>query len=806
MNYVAGDVRHGLRLIKQSPGFSALAVAALALGMGATTAIFSVVDAVLWKPLPFRDPGRLLAMWEKNPAQNKFRLFVAPANFWEWRKQSQTLEGVAAIRDQRLNLTGGPNGRIDPEELRAERVSVDLFPLLGVQAVVGRTFRPEEDRPGGSNFAILSHALWERRFGSDPGIAGKNIVLGGQSDTVVGVLPAGFSVLDPAVDVWLPLGLAPSDTREAMSRTLMGIGRLKPGVALEQAQAELETIGTRLEHDNPALNAGWRPSLLWLREELVGKVERALLVLMAAVGFLLLMACTNVANLLLARGASRRREIAVRAAMGATRGRVIAQLLSESLLLALAGGLLGLALARVGVAALARLAAQSVPRMGEARVDVRLFLFALGASMLCGILFGIAPALHLARTDLNPALREGGRSGTTGRTGRRIRSVLVIAEVALAVMILIGAGLLIRSFVRLRSADPGFQAEGVITLRLPLAGGRNAQPERRVAFIQQIEDRLAALPGARGVGAGSALPLSGLGIGDMFAVAGRPLPPLNQRPIGLIRSVTAGYFRTIGIRLIEGREFTAADTATSPPVTVISQTAARRLWQGGDPLGGRLIWRSGRSAEVVGVVADVKAERVDGEDWPTAYMVYPQAPLPTMTIVLRTAEPPSTLGSAVVRVVHELDPEQPVADVRDLESVVTDALAGSRFNAVLLSVFAAVAFVLAAVGIYGVMAYEVSERSHEMGIRMALGAQPGDVLRLVLVQAGRLTVTGIALGLGGAFGLTRLMSTLLYGVKPADAFTFAAIALLLAVVAMVASLAPSRRAMALDPMATLHRD
>jgi len=804
--HVAGDVQYGLRLFKKSPGFSTIVVGALALGLGATTAIFSVVDAVLWKPLPFRDPDRLLAMWEKNMAQNKSRLFVPAANFWEWRKQSQTLEGMAALRDLRLNLTAGPNGRIEPEEVRVERVSVELFPLLGIQAAVGRTFRPEEDQAGNSNFAVLSHGLWTRRFGADTGIAGKSIVLSGQNYTVVGVFPAGFAVIDPAVDVWLPLGLAPGDTRLGAVRNLMVVGRLKPDVGLEQARAEMETIGTALERADPSLDTGWRPSLFWFREELVGKVERPLLVVMAAVGFLLLMACINIANLLLARGTSRRTEMAIRAAMGATRERVIWQLLSESLLLALAGGALGLLLSRVGVSALGTLAAQSVPRIGEVRLNATVLFFALGISILSGIVFGLAPALHLARTDLTPALREGGRGGTTGRAGRRIRSGLVLAEVALAVMILIGAGLLIRSFVRLRWADPGFQATSVLTLRLPVAGGRNSQPERRIAFFQQIEARLAALPGVREVGAINTLPLTGLGVGDMFAVAGRPLPPSNQRLMGLVRSATPGYFHAMGIRLLAGRGFTDADTADKPLVAVVGQVFVQRLWPGADPIGGRLLLSNGRSAEVVGVVASVKADRLDGEDWPTMYIPYPQMTSGSMTMVVRTAGAPSTLSSAVVRAVHELDPEQPVADVRPMESVMDESLAGSRFNTVLLAVFAAVAFVLAAFGIYGVMAYEVSERSHEMGIRMALGAQPADVFRLILVQAGRLTAAGIVLGLAGAFALTRLMTSMLYGVRASDALTFAAISLLLAVVAMAASYAPSRRAMVLDPVATLRRE
>ena len=819
MYWAVRDLQYGARLLWKAPGFSAVALAALALGMGATTAIFSAVDAVLLRPLPCREPQQLVVVWEKSAAQNRFHLPVAPLNFRQWQQQNHSFESMAAIQDIHFNLTGGPNGHIEPEEVRAELVSAELFPLLGVQPVIGRAFLPEEDQPGRSNFVLLSHRLWQRHFGADRSIPGKTIRLRDQNYTVVGVLPAAFAVLgsgstqypilDPLADVYVPIALNIGNPRVAAGRSLKVVARLKPGMGIEQARTEMETIGGGLERSNPALNTGWRPSLFTYREELVGKVHQALLVLLGAVGFLLLMACTNVANLLLARGSSRRKEIAIRNALGAGRGRIVLQLLSESLLLSLVGGVLGLILARGGMAVLARLAADSIPQLAEARLDARLFLFALGVSVVTGVLFGMAPAIQVSGAHLNAALTEGGRGGTTGRRGRAMRSFLVIVELTLSVVVLIGAGLLIRSFVRLRSTDPGFQPSGVLTFRLLLGGSRNASPARRISFVRQVGERMAQLPGVRAVGGANWLPLTGLYGGTTFTVDGQPAPPTDQRPVGLIRSVTPSYFRAMGIPLVAGREFTDSDTAESPPVIVVNQMLARRFWPQGQPLGGHLVLLDVPNRpvpEIVGVVGDVKSEGVENEDRPTIYGPYPQLPFVTIVLVLRTAGPPLSLASTVEREVHQLDPEQPVADVRSMESLVDQSIAGSRFNAVLLGVFAAIAFLLAAVGIYGVISYDVSERTHEIGLRMALGAQSRDIMRLVLGQGARLAAFGIAAGLSAAVALTRLMVTMLYGVQATDAYTFAAISVLLGTVALVACYVPARRAMALDPVTALRHE
>jgi len=799
------DLRHGVRLFWKSPGVTLVSLVALALGMGAAAAIFSVADAVLLKPLGFREPERLLVVWEKNPAQNKFRMFVAAGNFLEWRRQSRLLESTGAFQDVHVNLSGGPNGPIDAEELAAQRISAGLFPLLGVQPLVGRGFSPEEDQPGRTNFALLSYSLWQRRFSGDRSIAGQTIRLRDQSYTVVGVLPPGVQILNSPADVWIPLGLDANDPRTVRARFLTVIGRLRSGATLPQAQAELDTIGGRLELADPALNRGWRPNLFPMREELTGSVRQPLLILMGAVGFLLLIACVNVANLLLARGGARSKEFAVRAALGAGRRRIVFQLLAESLTLAAAGGILGLVVAWGGVGLLTRLGSATIPRLAGARLDWRVFLFALAVSAITGVLFGLAPALQVSTADPHAALIEGGRGSTAARSSRLLRNGLVVSEVALASLVLIGAGLLMRSFVRLRAVDPGFQPSNLLTLRLPLSP--SLPMERRVASLNQLSRSVATLPGVLSIGAVNNLPLTGLGIGTTFAVDGRPAPPPEQRPIGLVRGVTPDYFRTMAIPLVSGRFFTESDNAQAPPRIIVNQALARRFWPQSSPLGGRLaIDPENRIAEIVGVVGDVKPVRLDGDDSPTIYNPYPQTTFNTMVMVVRTAVPPEALESSVEHALHQSNPNQPVADMRPMDAVVDRAVSTARFDTLVLAVFAQIAFLLAATGIYGVVAYDVSRRTSEIGIRISLGAQPRDVLVLILGQCARLASLGIVLGLAGAFALTRLMRSMLFGVKPTDAYTFAMVSLLLGAAALVAAYLPSRRAMALEPAAALRHE
>jgi putative ABC transport system permease protein len=796
-------------MFRQAPGFAFASLLVLGLGMGATTALFSVFDAVLLKPLPFRQPDRLLVIWEKNQSLNRARMFVAPVNYREWRRDSRTLESVAATYSARINLTAGPAGRLEPEELKTERVSASLFPLLGVQPVLGRTFQEEEDQPSKATSAILSYRLWQRRFAGDRSIAGKSLVLGNRSYTVAGVMPAGFSILDPDTDLWLPLGLNIDEPRTGAGRRLAVIARLAPGASIDTAKSELDAIGARLEQTNPATNRGWRPSVFPLLDELVSKsVRRALEVLMAAVGLLLLLACANIANLLLVRGASRRKDLAVRTAMGAGRLRIVTQLSVESGVLAAAGGLLGLAIAAGGLKLLASLGTGSIPRLAGARLDGRLFLFAFLASALAGILFGILPAIQVSGSNLNTALAESPRGGTMSRSARMLRNILVAFQLAVAVVVLTGSGLLVRSFLRLRSADPGFRPEGVLTFRLPIAGGRNAAPERRAAFYNEVSDRIATLPGVRSAGVTNVLPLTGLGGGSIFFIEGRPLPPPEDRPVGLVRFVNGSYFPTMGIPLLAGRLFSAADRADAPPVILVNQTLARRFWPGGSALGGKINVSVANApvGEIVGVVGDVKSEKMEAEDWPTIYYPYTQTAPASAAFVVRASVPPMQLARAVSREVQQLDRDQPLAEVRTLEEIVYQATAGSRFNTVVLGVFATLAFVLAAVGIYGVISYDVSRRVHEIGIRLALGAEEADVLKLILGQGARLAAIGISLGLVAAFSLTRLMASLLFAVRPDDAWTFAAISLLLAVVALAASYVPARRAASLDPLEALRHE
>jgi putative ABC transport system permease protein len=806
MHFSRQNLRYGIRLLGKSRAFTAIALLTLALGMGATTAIFSVVDTVLLKPLPFSHSESLLVIWEKNPTQNRFRLAVAPVNFLAWQKQSRTLTQIAAVQDIRSNLTGGPNGRVEPEELKIERVSADLFPLLGVQAIVGRVFEKKEDVPGNANFAVLSYNLWQRKFAADPEIAGKQIRLRDQPFLVLGVLPPGFAVIQTGVDVFLPLALNSADTRTANNRYLVVIARR--GGTLEQVRAEMETIGTQMEQTIPALDRGWRPSVFVLNEELVGGVRQSLLVLAAAVGCLLLIACANVANLLLSRGSSRGREIALRAALGAPRGNIVALFLTESLMLALAGGLAGLLLAVIAIHVLAHGGPANVPRLAEATIDFRVFGFTLAASLLTGMLSGAAPAMQGSRSSLSAALNEGGRGGLAASRPRRLRNALVIAEVALAVMVLIAAGLLMQSFLRLRAVNPGFDPSGVLTVRLPLAGGRNATADQRIVFFRQVSERIRALPGVRAVGAVSALPLTGFGYGSNFAVQGRPDPGAEELPLALLRTVTPSYFRTMGIPLLAGRAPMETDTSQSPAVVVVNQALAKHYWPNGGAIGQRIAITQmpGQPAEIVGVVGDVKPDRMESDDWPALYVPYPQTRSTVMTLVIRTESAPLALASAVAREVHALDPEQPLVEMRTMEDLVDSAVAPARFNAELLGSFAVIAFLLAAVGIYGVISYDVSQRTNEIGIRMALGAQPEDVRRMILGQGGRLAVYGIVAGLLGASILTRWMGAMLFGVNPTDAATFAAISISLAAVALAASYLPSRRAMALQPVTALRHE
>jgi putative ABC transport system permease protein len=809
-----GEIRYAVRGFRKSPAFTAAALAALGVGMGAATAIFSVVDNALLKAVPFPQPDRLAVLWENNPSATPPKVMVAPANFLGWQQQARCFESMAAIRDLPLNLIAGPNGRIEPEEIKAEMVSASLFPVLGIEPVLGRAFRPEEDRPGHDNVVLLSYDVWVRRFAGDRKILGKNVQLGYRTYTVVGILPPRFTVLEPQVEAWVPLALETTNVHVLNMRMLKVVARLRPGDTLDAARQELAAVGKRLEEDNPALDKGYEPAAYTMREQIVGRVEEPLLVIAAAVGLLLLMSCANVANLLLARGAGRQKEIAARMALGASRGRLIRQFLIEGLVLALAGGALGILLAGAGVAWLSRLGSETLPSLANAAPDLRLFAFALVISTFCGVIFGMAPAAQISSRRLNAALTATARGGTMSRSGRRLRNALVVSEIAIALLVLVGAGLLLRSFLGLRSYHPGYHSQGVLTLRIPMNAG-NAAAQRRVAFLGLLLDRLSVLPGVRGAAAVNALPLTDIDPGTPFTVADRPPLPLSEHPWAILRATTPYYFHTMGIPMLAGRDFTAADTADSPPVIIVDKVLADRFWPGGPAaaLGGRIsidVATAGRVGEIVGVVGSVRPNSLEPDhiahQWPTIYNPYPQTPFSTMAVAVGTENDPRSLASAVERQIHALDPERPVMNIRSMDNIADSALAAPRFNSFVLIAFAGIAFVLATVGIYGVIAYDVSQRVHEMGIRMALGAQDGDILRLVLGQAASMAACGIAIGLAAALFASRFLEKMLYAVKPTDVYTFAGVPLALGAVAIAASYLPSRRAMRLDPMEALRHE
>jgi putative ABC transport system permease protein len=795
------DLSYGARMLLRKPGFTLVAVITLALGVGANTAIFSVVNAVLLRPLPYHDPQRLVQVWEHNRPRNEPRYSVAPANFLDWKEQNQTFEQFAAFEFPSFNLTGEG----DPERIQAARVSASLFPLLGVGAIAGRTFTVEEERPG-HQVVLVSHGLWLRRFGSDPGLVGRTLTLNDLSFTVIGILPPDFQFLPADIELFTPLAF---DSREAGQRgthPLRVVARLKQGVTLTQAQTEMDQIASRLEQEYPEFNTGKGITLVPLQEQLVGETRRALLILLGAVTFVLLIACANVANLLLARAVTRQKEMALRTALGAGRARLIRQLLTESFLLAGTGGGAGLLLAFWGIQALKTFLAQNalLPRGEEVGVDGGVLAFTLAISLATGLVFGLAPALVASKMGLNEVLKEGGGQAADGARDRRFRNALVVGEVALALVLLIGAGLMIQSFWRLRRVDPGFRPENVLAAELSLPRSRYQDRRQISNFHRRLLERISALPGVRSVGGAAYLPFSGTSIAWSFQIEGRPPQPPDQRLMAGWRPVTANYFLTMGIPLIGGRDFTEHDDEETPGVAIINEATARVFWPGEDPMGQRFNL-SRRTYSIVGVVKDVKHFRLDGDPAPEMYFPYTQLPnvWGSMTVVVRTESAPDQLAAAVNSVVLELDKDQPVYNVRTLEGLIEHSVSRPRFHLLLLGTFATQALVMACLGLYGVMSYAVTQRTHEIGIRLALGAQPRDVLRLVVGRGLTLALSGVGVGLIAAFALTRVMASLLYGVSATDPLTYAAIALLLIVVALLACYLPARRATKVDPMVAL---
>jgi predicted permease len=799
------DLRYGLRALRKRPGFTAVAVITLALGIGANTAIFSVVNTILLRPLPYKDPDRLVMVWEDATKHGYPRDTPAAANFVDWREQNKVFEGMAAVADQSFNLTGVG----DPERLDGKRVSANLFGLLGVEPVLGRGFLPEEDAPGAGRVAVLSHGLWQRRFGADPAVVGRALDLNGQSYTVVGVMPPAFQFPSPDVQLWVPIAFTQQQAASRGNHYLQVVARLKPGVGVEQAQAEMSTIASRLQQQYPEQNTDLGAAVVPLHEQVVGDIRPALLILLGAVGFVLLVACANVANLLLARAAARQKEIALRVALGASRARLVRQFLTESLLLAALGGVVGLLLALWGVNLLKAFVPDSISQVKAIAVDVKVLGFTLLVSLFTGFVFGLAPATQASNFNLSETLKEGGRDAISSGRGKRIRSALVVAEVAVSLVLLVGAGLLINSFLRLRSVEPGFRADNLLTMGVVLPAQKYPDHARRAAFYDELLRRVEAVPGVKSAAVTNWIPLVKQGDSTSITVEGRPAPEPGKELIAVTRVVSPDYFKTMGIQLSRGRAFDASqDRADSPGAVVVSETAARRYWPGEDAVGKRLSIGNPENPDdwltVVGVANDVRQFQLDADPKPQMYLTYAQAGFfVPRNLVVSTSVEPLSVAVAVRNAVWGIDRDQPVSNVRTMEDVLSDSIARQRFSMLLLGIFAAVALLLAAVGLYGVMTYAVAQRTREIGVRMALGAQAGDVLKLVVAHGLKLALAGVALGLVAAFVLTRLMSSLLFGVSPTDPATLATISLVLVAVALLASYIPARRATKVDPLIAL---
>jgi putative ABC transport system permease protein len=807
MDTLRQDINYACRRLFRSPGFTAVAVVTLALGIGANSAIFSVVNAVLLRPLPYAEPERLVGL--HHFSEGTISSMSGP-NFTDLRAMSKTMVDAAVYTRSRVILTG----QGEPVRLDGARVSAGIFNVLGVPPILGRTFNADENQPGRNNVTILSYGLWQQRFGGDKKIVGRNITLDGISIQVVGVMPKGFSY--PANRVlWMPIEYTKEfTTTQRASWYLTGVGRARPGISIAQVIAEVRGIGEQLAAQYPDQNEGVGLAAVPLHEDTVGNIRKAVLVLLGAVGLVLLIACTNVANLLLARAAAREGEMAVRSALGAGRGRLVRQLMTESLILGIVGGGLGLLLAVWGVDALISLEPQGIARLSEVRIDRGVVLFTIGLSLVTGMLFGIVPAFQATRTSMAGTLKEMGRGTVSTRGGARVRGALVIAEMALAVMLLTGAGLLVRSFTRLASVDPGFRAAQALTFELSLPDSRYDEEPRQIAFFQQLLPRLRALPGVESVAGVTSLPLTGASFVLSFQVDGRPRLPTSQQPAMDVRVTTPDYFQTMGISLKRGRFFTADDRLGSPQVVVITESAVRHYFPTEDPLGKKIVLGWGRGKDkpraggvVVGIVGDVKDSGLDEADPPELYLPFDQWPVQGMSLIMKTSVPPASLGEAARRTVYAVDSNMPVANVRTLEQIVARSISQPKFYMTLLAVFAAVALVLAAIGIFGVLSYAVAQRTREIGIRMALGAQQRSVLTLIVMQAMMLAVAGVAIGTVCALVLSRsLVATLLFSTSPHDAVTFVVVAALLAVVALASSYIPARRATRVDPIVTLRAE
>ena len=799
------SLRFAFRRLLHAPGFTAAAVLCLALGIGVNTALFNVVNAVLLRPLPFAEPGRLVGVWEASRLRNSDRNTVSPANYLDWQAQNTVFEQMAAVQDYTASLTGAG----EPEEVTVQAATASLFPVLGLEPARGRVFTAAEDIPDGPRLAVLSHELWLRRYGADPSIVGRSIQLDGEPFTVTAIMPAATLSIwrEDRPALWVPIGLDPTqDYRKGAGRYLRSVARLKRGVSVERAQTELATIASRLAEAHPDFNSHWSVNLVPIAEQVVGQVRRPLALLSGVVVVVLLIACANVANLQLAQATARKREIAVHAALGANALAIGRQFLAESVLMSLVGAILGVLLAWWGTAVLATLAVTSVPRMEEVQLDSRALAFTLAVSLASALAFGLVSAIHAARGDLFDDLKEGAR-GTSAR-GQRTRALLVGAQVALSLVLLAGAGLLLKSFARLHAVDLGFNPDQVLTARITLGGEQYADEARQVRFFQDLLRGVGTLPGVRSAGAINWLPLSGLRSATRMTIEGQPTPPPGEEPGADVRGVDPNFFRTMQIPVLRGRPIASTDTRTAPRAVVVSRSFADRYLTRRDPLGSRIHmpWGDTLVGTVVGIVGDVKHTGVDSLAEPTVYWALPQFPQRSMTLVVRTTGDPDRLVAGVVEQVRALDPNQPVAEVKTFDDWLDGALARRRFSLLLLGGFAALALALTVIGLYGTTAYGVVQRTREFGIRLALGASVRTVVWGVLRSALLVVLAGTAAGIAGALILTRLLSTLLFDVSTTDPLVFGVMTVALLIVGAVASYLPARRATGVDPVVALRSE
>jgi putative ABC transport system permease protein len=817
MDSLLQDIRYGVRVLLKNRSFTAVAVFALALGIGANSAIFSVVNSVVLRPLPYKDSERLVTIYSSLLQPGLEKIVVSAPELADFREQNNSFDEVAAYDFQGVNVTGGD----EPERIRAALLSPNLLPLLGIDSLIGRGFSPVEDQPGHSQVAVLSYSLWQRRFAGDRNVIGRSIAVDGKSLEVIGVMRGDFHFPDADTELFLPLTISPELLTEDNrgSHYLSVIARLRPGASIERAQADVNAIAQRMSVEHASTyRSGYGAQVIAMRDDIVGDVRQTLFILLGAVGFVLLIACANVANLLLARGAARQKEVAVRTALGATRLRLVRQFLTESAILAIIGGGLGLLLALWGVEFLVALSPASIPRINEISLDARVVAVTIGVSLLTGLLFGLAPAMQFSKPDLNETLKDVGRSSTDGRHRQRLRGLLVISELALSIVLLAGAGLMIKSFIKVQGANPGFDTENLLTMRLSLPRSKYSDFNQQTRFFQELIERIQAQPGVQSTAAINALPLSGSTGDRSFKIEGRTPAPGEAGPDEELRFISFGYFSAMGISLFRGRDFTERDNSGAPRVVIVNQALADRYWSGDDALGKRIAYSGlgeGKPnwCEIVGVVSNVKHTGPDIPAKPEVYLPYLQPLFSTATstigpmyLVIRSATPPANLTPAIRGAIASIDANQPVSNVKTMSERLNGALAQRRFNMLLLDIFAGVALLLASIGIYGVMSFAVTQRTRELGIRMALGASASNLLRLILGQGMALALIGVIGGLAASFVLTSLINSLLYEVSATDPLTFFAVSVILIAVAMGACLIPARRAMKVDPMVALRHE